>query len=351
MANQKNPSTIWLMVLGEKGKYESISLEKGIALIGFKRFSNMTGMTEGQVGEMVEKKSKDPKAKDQDKSQLRMFACRMQVGDGIVAHLHNNPGQVAIGRITGDYEYRAIDAGENQADIEQRHLRTVDWLVTSMAKADLGDHLRAYFTARSTVRPIRNAEADQRIREIMGGISVDSLASSNQVEVDEEDEEAARLVIQQISHEEITRLIHDRFPADKLELLIAAVLEVDGYVVQPSRKGADQGVDVLAGHGPMGFDSPKLCVQVKHTSSPTGAPDVQKLRGAMQDFSAEQGLFVSWSDYTSEAKNEARRHFFTLRLWNANDVIDAVCRNYDRLPEEIRAEIPLQQIWTVIPED
>lgn len=347
MVEQKPPETIWLMRLGEEGKYESTSLEQSIALIGFQRFSDMTGMTEEQIGEMVEDKATDEAAKSMDKAQLRMFAYRMQIGDGIVADLHNKPDKVALGRITGDYEYRAID--DDEISGRRRHLRPVDWFTASMAKKDLGDHLRAYYTARSTVRPIRNAEADQRIRDLMSGRNTNSLASSQLVTADEED--TAAPVVQEISHAEIARRIHERFPAEKLERLVAALLEADGYVVQQSRKGADQGVDVLAGHGPMGFDSPKICVQVKHTNAPIGAPDVQKLRGAMQDFGAEQGLFVSWSDYTSEATNEARRTFFTLRLWNANDVIDAVCRNYDRLPEEIRAEIPLQQIWILVPDD
>ena len=347
MADQNAPTTIWLMQLGEEGKYESTSLEQGIALIGFQSFSDMTGMTEEQIGEVVEKEAADEAAKPNDKSMLRMIACRMQVGDGIVADLRKTPGKVAIGRITGDYEYRTI--GDDEIDGERRHLRPVEWFVTSMYKEDLGDHLRAFYTARSTVRPIRNTEADQRIRDLMSGANFDRVASSQQVAAD--DEGTAVPVVQEISHAEIARRIHERFPAEKLERLIAALLQADGYVVQQSRKGADQGVDVLAGHGPMGFDSPRICVQVKHTNSPIGAPDVQKLRGAMQDFSAEQGLFVSWSDYTSDAQNEARRHFFTLRLWNANDVIDAVCRSYDRLPEEIRAEIPLQRIWTLVPDD
>ena len=347
MTEKKAPETIWLMRLGEEGRYESTSLERGIALIGFQSFSDMTGMTEEQIGEMVEEKATDEAAKGMDKSQLRMFARRMQIGDGIVADLHKTPGKVAIGRISGDYEYR-VSGGDEMAG-QQRHLRPIEWFVTSMDKKDLGDHLRAFYTARSTVRPIRNTEADQRIRDLMSGTNSDLAVSSQQVAAD--DEGTVVPVVQEISHAEIARRIHERFPAEKLERLIAALLEADGYVVQQSRKGADQGVDVLAGHGPMGFDSPRICVQVKHTNSPIGAPDVQKLRGAMQDFNAEQGLFVSWSDYTSDAQNEARRHFFTLRLWNANDVIEAVCRNYDKLPEEIRTEIPLQRIWTLVPDD
>ena len=347
MAGQEAPATIWLMRLGEEGKYESTSLEEGIALIGFRRFSDMTGMTEEQIGEMVEKEADDEAAKPNDKGMLRMIACRMQIGDGIVAHLHNKPGQVAIGRVTGDYEYRAIGDGDG----ERRHLRPVDWLITSMAKSGLGDHLRSYYTARSTVRPIRDPEAADRIRALVVAGGIDDAPPEPPVAGEDDGGVAGGPPIQKIAHEEIADRIHSRFPARELERLVAAVLEAEGYVVQQSAKGADQGVDVLAGHGPMGFDSPKICVQVKHTGSPIGAPDVQKLRGAMQDFGADQGLFVSWSDYTKDATDEARRRFFTLRLWNANDVIDAVCRNYDRLPEEIRAEIPLKQVWTLVQDD
>lgn len=220
-----------------------------------------------------------------------------------------------------------------------------------MAKSDLGDHLRAYYTARGTVRPIRNLEAAGRIRELMSAGSLGDARSEPRGGGEDDGMMSPGAPVGKTAHEEIADRIHSRFPADELERLVAAVLEAEGYVVQQSAKGADQGVDVLAGHGPMGFGSPKICVQVKHTNSPIGAPDVQKLRGAMEDFRAEQGLFVSWSDYTSDATNEARRTFFTLRLWNANDVIAAVCRNYDRLPKDIRAKIPLKQIWTLVPDD
>ena len=157
--------------------------------------------------------------------------------------------------------------------------------------------------------------------------------------------------IQEIAHEEIAECIHSRFRAHELERLIAAVLTAEGYVALQSHIGADQGVDVLAGHGSMGFASPRLCVQVKHTASKVAAPDIQQLCGAITQFGAEQGLFASWSDYTSQAKREARRNFFTMRLGNANDVIDAVCRNYGRLPEAIRADIPLKQVWTLVRDD
>jgi restriction system protein len=34
-----------------------------------------------------------------------------------------------------------------------------------------------------------------------------------------------------------------------------------------------------------------------------------------------------------------------VRVWEASDVVDAVLRNYDRLPEDIRSQIPLKRVW------
>ncbi len=222
-----------------------------------------------------------------------------------------------------------------------------------MPKKNLGEHLRHFFWPKRTLNPIRHGEAVTRIRALVetGDIPAGGLARSDMDDADEDGLAVSGSSIQESAHAEIAERIHSRFPAHELERLVAAILEAEGYVALQSHEGSDQGVDVLAGQGPMGFESPKICVQVKHTNSQIGAPDVQNLRGAMQDFSAEHGLFVSWSDYTSQAKREARRNFFTMRLWNANDVIDAVCRNYDKLPEAIRAEIPLKQVWTLVRDD
>lgn len=34
-----------------------------------------------------------------------------------------------------------------------------------------------------------------------------------------------------------------------------------------------------------------------------------------------------------------------VRLWEAEHVIEAVLANYDALPEEIRAKLPLKRVW------
>ena len=75
------------------------------------------------------------------------------------------------------------------------------------------------------------------------------------------------------------------------------------------------------------------------------------LRALWDRFGADHGLIVSWSGFTKEAKREARMSFFTIRLWDARDLLDAVYRNYTRLPDVIQARIPLKQVWTLVQDD
>jgi restriction system protein len=67
----------------------------------------------------------------------------------------------------------------------------------------------------------------------------------------------------------------------------------------------------------------------------------------MQNFGGDQGLLVSSSGFKSSVDKEAASQFFRVRLWDADAVIEELLGQYDRLPAEIRAELPLKRIWTV----
>ena len=60
-------------------------------------------------------------------------------------------------------------------------------------------------------------------------------------------------------------------------------------VVSPP--GADGGVDILAGKGPLGFDPPRLVVQVKSQDAPVDVGVLRELQGVMHQFNADQ---ASW---------------------------------------------------------
>src|SRR5215216_2400533 len=79
--------------------------------------------------------------------------------------------------------------------------------------------------------------------------------------------------------DQIRSFITRRFRATELERLIAALLEAQGYRAHRTAAGPDGGVDVIAGRGPMGFDPPRLCVQVRSGEKPVDVRVIRELQG------------------------------------------------------------------------
>ena len=57
---------------------------------------------------------------------------------------------------------------------------------------------------------------------------------------------------------------------------------------------------------------------------------------------------MSWGGFTHPAKMDARKDFFKIRLWNQGDIVNAILENYERLDDDIKAELPLKRIWVVV---
>jgi restriction system protein len=75
---------------------------------------------------------------------------------------------------------------------------------------------------------------------------------------------------------------------------------------------------------------------------------LRDLQGTMQNFGADYGLLVAWRGLKKGVRSEARRSFFKMRLWDAGDVVEQLTAVYDRLPADVRDDLPLTQIWTVV---
>ena len=62
-------------------------------------------------------------------------------------------------------------------------------------------------------------------------------------------------------------------------------------------------------------------------------------------------LLVCWGGFNSAVLKEARLSYFAVRLWSADDLVQAVLRNYDQLPEELQADLPFKRIWALVQEE
>lgn len=130
--------------------------------------------------------------------------------------------------------------------------------------------------------------------------------------------------------------MEQNFKAHDLSRLVGAVLRAEGYVTHLSAPGPDGGVDILARRGSFGLDGPRLCVQVKSSNSPADVTIFRGLQGTVATFKADEGLLVSWGGSNQAVQREARLSFFSVRLWDADDLLAAVQRNYEHLSEELQ---------------
>jgi restriction system protein len=172
-------------------------------------------------------------------------------------------------------------------------------------------------------------------------------ASSNAEATDANQE----IDLEEAGRDQIAQLIAARFKGHGLTRLVEAILKAQGYTTYRSPEGADGGADILASAGPLGFGAPRLCVQVKSEDSPIDRPTVDKLLGAVSKFGAQEGLFVSWSGYKTNVQKEPAPSFFRVRLWTQNELLEPLFANYDRLDDDLKAELPLKRIWTVAAQD
>lgn len=101
----------------------------------------------------------------------------------------------------------------------------------------------------------------------------------------------------------------------------------------------------------MGFSSPRLCVQVKSSPDPADVGVLRGLQGVLQNFRADQGLLVCWGGFKSSVIQEARQSFFTVRLWDSGELLQAIVKNYDKFPADLQAELPLKKIWALVLEE
>ena len=154
--------------------------------------------------------------------------------------------------------------------------------------------------------------------------------------------------INELATTQIREYVEQHFRGHEFAYLVGAVLQLQGYAVEVSPPGPDGGMDIIAGSGPLGFDPPRMCVQVKSGLKGIDPTVLRALAGRVQNSRADYGLLVSWGGFTDSTKREARQsNYFNIRLWDSEAFLNALFTVYDRLPADIRARIPIKQIWIV----
>lgn len=225
-----------------------------------------------------------------------------------------------------------------------KHVRQVKWL-KNIPRSAFDQDLLYSFGAFMTVCQISRNDAENRVKKLLQ-------IKDYRVDVDVTPEPGEEAIdIEQYSRDEIVKHIGRKFKGHDLARLVEGVLHAQGYVTLKSNPGPDGGVDILAAAGALGFDNPKICIQVKSSSSQVDVKVLRELQGVMTKVRAEQGLLVSWGGFTNKAVQEARDSFFTIRLWDAGALLEAIFKNYEKFDDELKAELPLKRLWGLVLEE
>lgn len=344
----------WLVRAGKYGNRESLALEQGLVVVGWDELSDLSGIeTRDDLTAALQAAYPDGGRKRllNWQAQLWAFVHSISVGDLVVLPLKGHPS-VAIGRVTSEYEYRP------DLPSDARHTRRVQWQTTDLPRTAINQDLLYSLGAFSTVCQVKRHDALNRLITLAGqghdpGWS-GSPAPSPTVSDGEEtpsDEEALSVDVQRYAGDQINARIEQAFAGHDMAVLVEAILQTRGMVTWRSPEGPDGGVDVLAGGGPLGMDHPRIAVQVKSSPTPVGASVVRELQGVVSRLQADQGLLVAWGGLTQSADREIRQQFFQVRVWNAENVRSELLEVYDRLPGDVRAKLPLKQIWVLAADD
>lgn len=246
----------------------------------------------------------------------------------------------------GPYQYQKVGNAF-------RHTRPVEWLRPDVPRTVFEQDLLFSFGAFITVCNISRNDAERRVATVLDGKPDPGPSAAldkptRQAPIPNEVQAVAVPDLPQLAHDQIVAHIQTRFAGHTLAGLVDAVLRADGWVTKVSLPGPDGGVDILAGRGSLGLDAPRLCVQVKSQNSPADVAVYRTLQGTMQTFKAEQGLLFCWGGFNKVVLGESKQGHFAVRLRDSRDLVEAIHLNYERLPAEIQADLPLKRGWMLV---
>lgn len=127
--------------------------------------------------------------------------------------------------------------------------------------------------------------------------------------------------------------------------LVAALLRGMGfYTPFVAPRGKDGGIDIVAYRDPLGIESPRIQVQIKHKLSTASVQEVRQLMGLLKK-QGDVGLFIASAGFTPDAKMTARTSGVHVELVDLARFINLWKQFYGKLPDEDKALLPLTPIY------
>ncbi|UYG15465.1 restriction endonuclease [Brachybacterium huguangmaarense] len=344
-------NSAWVVRAGRYGERDEWAIENGCSGGGWSEVPDLTNAesradVDAIVNEVYTAESQG--ARTNATSQLWALRGRMNIGD-LMALPVKATHEIALGRVVSGYSYSADD------DPGKRHVVAVDWQRRVPRSAIKQDLLYTLGSALTVFSPSRN-NAVARLEHVLAtgedigssglsprGDAVPVAKPSPSSVGDVVDEPESQPDIDVIAQDQITTRIAVEFSGHGLAHLVAVLLEAEGFDTDEAPPGADGGIDITAGQGLLGLESPKLIVQVK--TGQVASEVVAQLNGLVHTQGADYGLLATWTGLSRAAREAVKHQRFRVKVWDSTDIVERVLKNYEKLPEDVAERIPLRRVW------
>jgi len=267
---------------------------------------------------------------------LHKFRSTFRVSDHVISY-DRASREYLVGDLTGEYQYQPGVVPDHP------HFRSVHWtgrvsrdLLRVASRNTLGSTLTLFSLPREVWDDITHALRGEAV-PVPAAVEAEH-AAQERVEIEESRQDTQARALELIK-DKLSRL-----DDVQMEQLVAALLRAMGYRTRVSAKGPDRGVDVFASPDGLGFQEPRIKVEVKHRlRTAIGAPEVRSFIGALRQ--GDRGLYVSSGGYSREARYEAERSLIPVTLLDLDDLASAVVTFYESFDLEGRALISLVKVY------
>lgn len=130
---------------------------------------------------------------------------------------------------------------------------------------------------------------------------------------------------------------------EDMQELVAGVLRAMGYKTRISPSGSDRGKDIVASPDGLGFEDPRIVVEVKHRAAAMGSQEIRSFLGGRHD--NDRGLYVSTGGFTKDARYEAERARIQVTLMDLDDLVRSIIEHYERMDIDTQRLVPLRKLY------
>lgn len=332
------------MARGDGGRLYDAFQERGIIAIGWSELIDaQPGMSRKELAEIYARVRPDLKQGTiiSGASQVWRFINEIAIEDFCITY-DPTARKYAVGKIAGDCVAK-LDPQDRGVAL----LRKVKWL-GEIDRDELSTHTKNSLGSTLTVFQVPSSSTNEVLAVLKRGPAKTPMLESTVITDEVEDEEEVRDTRDLLEETEARAIefIKDRVSKldwSEMQELIAGILRAMGYKTRVARPGPDRGADIVASPDGLGFEMPRIVVEVKHRDGSMGAKEIRSFLGGRHK--DDRGLYVNTGGFSKDARYEADRASIPVTLWDLDDLVRYLVENYDQLDSDTKQLVPLKRVY------